>query len=100
MQTIRSGFQCHIDGGAGAVCLLRVEARRLDLELLNRVSRWYEGHAISAAPVIIRIRHTVEREFVTSRSRHAIRDEIRTAIVVERPRKFQIANIADARPQP
>src|SRR5437016_5242784 len=24
MQTIRSGFQCHIDGGAGAMSLLRV----------------------------------------------------------------------------
>ena len=81
------------------MCLLRVEARRLDLELLNRVSRWYEGHAISAAPVIIRIRHTVEREFVASRSGHAVGDEVRATVVVERSREFQIADVADARRQ-
>ena len=80
--------------------LLRIEAHGLDLEFLDRISRRYESDAIATTTIVVRVGYAIEREFVASRSRYAVRDKIRTAIVVERPREFQIANIADTRRQP
>src|SRR5712692_8880953 len=80
--------------------LLRVEACRLDLEFLDRISRRYEGNAVTITTIVVCVRYAIERELVAPRSGHAVRDKVRTATVVERPRELQVADVADARRQP
>ncbi len=100
MQTIGACFQSYVNRSTGAMCLLRVEARCFDLEFLDRISRRYESDAITIITIVIRVGYAIERELVTTRSGHAVRDKVRTTVVVERPREFQIADVADTWRQP
>ena len=68
----------------------RVEARRLDLELLHRARRGHERDAAAAGHV----GRAVERELVAAD--RAAADHVGRAAVVERPGELQIADVGHA----
>src|SRR5262249_59884684 len=96
VQAIGTAPQRDVDRGAGAVPLLGVEARGLDLEFLHGVGRWDKGDAVTTTTVVVRVGYAVERELVPADARDTVRDEVRTPVVVEGPREFQVTDVPDA----
>src|SRR6185295_7892511 len=89
VEVVCAAPQRDIDRGASAVPLLGVEARGLNLELLNCIGGRYKRDSIAAAAVVVSVWYAVQRKFVSAYSRNAVGNEVRAAVVIERSREFQ-----------